>query len=71
VHPRSTIERGGGDVVSWRRDRLADAGFPRDVALRLANDRRYDVHALIELLERGCPPELAVRISAPLEDETG
>jgi hypothetical protein len=61
-----TLER---DVASWRRDRLADTGFPRDLAAVLADDRRYDLHALIEVVERGCPPELAVRILAPLEQE--
>ena len=34
-----------------------------------SKDARYDLHALIELVERGCPPELAVRILAPLDDE--
>ena len=56
------------DVVSWRRDRLAAAGFPRDLADRLAGDARYDLHALIELVERACPRELAVRILAPTDD---
>jgi hypothetical protein len=28
------------------------------------------LHALIELAERGCPPELAVRILAPLPEGT-
>ena len=40
------------------------------LAARLAEDARYDLHALIELVERGCAPELAVRILAPLEDES-
>ena len=53
-------------VTSWRRDRLVEAGFALPVASRLARDRRYDLHALIELVERGCPPELALRILAPL-----
>ena len=55
------------EIVSWRRDRLADAGFPLPLAARLAGDGRYDLHALIELTERGCPPELAARILAPDE----
>ena len=42
------------------------ASAPRSQT-RLARDPRYDLHALIELVERGCPPELAVRILAPLE----
>jgi hypothetical protein len=56
-------------VVGWRRDQLADAGFPPRLAAAVACDPAFDVHALIELAERGCPPELAVRILAPLEWE--
>jgi hypothetical protein len=55
-------------VTSWRRDRLVEAGFALPLASRLARDRRYDLHALIELVERGCPPELAMRILHPLEE---
>ena len=55
-------------VVSWRRDQLVRAGFTLPVAARLARDPRYDIHALIELVERGCSPELAMRILAPLEE---
>jgi hypothetical protein len=55
-------------VVSWRRDQLVHVGFPLPSAARLAGDNRYDLHALIELVERGCPPDLAVRIVSPLED---
>lgn len=58
------------NVTSWRRDRLVEAGFPLPLASRLARDSRYDLHAVIELVERGCPPELALRILAPLEAET-
>ena len=54
--------------VAWRRDRLAAAGFPLPLASRVPRDRRQDVHSLIELVERGCPPELAVRIAAPLDE---
>ena len=54
--------------VAWRRDRLAAAGFPLPLASRVARDGRHDVHSLIELVERGCPPELAVRILAPLDE---
>jgi hypothetical protein len=27
-----------------------------------------DIHALLELIERGCSAQLAVRIAAPLDD---
>jgi hypothetical protein len=55
-------------VAAWRRDQLAAAGFPLPLAARVAADPSYDLHALIELAERGCSPELAVRIVAPLEE---
>lgn len=53
--------------MAWRRDQLVRNGFPARLAARVARDRRFDLHALIQLVEQGCPPELAVRILAPLE----
>ena len=64
---RTVTDESTRDVVSWRRDRLAAAGFPLPAAARLAADRGYDVHALTDLVRRGCSPELAARILAPLE----
>ena len=55
-------------VARWREEQLLDAGFAATLATRVALDARRDVHALIELVERGCPPELAERILAPLDD---
>ena len=60
-------ERAAPEVVRWRSEQLSTAGFPPPLAARLADDSRYDLHALIELRERGCAPELAVRILAPLD----
>jgi hypothetical protein len=57
-----------GAIVSWRRDQLVHAGFTLPAAARLAFDARYELHALLELVERGCPPALAARILAPLEE---
>ena len=54
------------DVVEWRRCRLVEAGFDEALARRIAADPAMDVHALLDLVDRGCPPELAVRILAPL-----
>ena len=56
------------EVVTWRRDQLAASGFPLPLASRVARDSRYDIHELIELVERGCRAELAVRIVSPLEE---
>ena len=58
-----------GRTVARRIDRLRDAGFCAELADSLARDRRYDVHALLVLTDRGCTAELAARILSPLEDE--
>jgi hypothetical protein len=52
-------------VVEWRRSQLARAGFQAALAAQAAKDTRLDLHAVIELVERGCPPGLALRILAP------
>jgi len=58
----------GRVVDAWRRDRLVASGFPLPSARRLARDHRYDLHALLNLVERGCSPALAERILAPLDE---
>ena len=67
---KATHDRITGSIVGWRRRQLMDAGFPLALADRLAGDARYDLHALIELAEHGCPPKLAVRILAQLGEGT-
>jgi hypothetical protein len=64
-------ERPAAEIVSWRRRQLLATGFPLSLAARLARENVYDLHALIDLVERGCPPALAVRILAPLDEENG
>ena len=54
------------EVRTWRRCRLLEAGFPAGLAEVVAADPRFDLHVLLELVDRGCPPELAVQILAPL-----
>ena len=61
-------EQGAETVTTWRRNQLVGAGFTLPDARRLARDPRYDLHALLELVDRGCPPQLAVRILAPLDE---
>lgn len=59
------------DVAAWRRCRLLEAGFPAPLAQVVASDPRFDLHALLQLVDHGCPPELAARILAPLPGEVG
>lgn len=67
--PSRLVESLEEQVLEWRRRRLLDAGFDRDLADTLAGDRRMDLHALLQLVERGCPPQLAARILAPADGE--
>jgi hypothetical protein len=57
------------EVTAWRSERLEKAGFQHELAEQLSRRCGYDLHALIELVERCCPPRLAARILAPLESE--
>jgi hypothetical protein len=68
----NVIEHGAVErdqVVGWRRTQLQLAGFPAGLAADIAADGRFDLHALIGLVERRCDPEVAVRILAPLDEE--
>jgi len=56
-------------VALWRWRRLRAAGFDAEPAALLARDCRIDLHSLLELVDRGCPPDLAARIVAPLDPE--
>jgi hypothetical protein len=68
METHTRIENGAHDAVTWRRSQLVLAGYALPLAVRLANDPAFDLHALVELVERGCPPDLAARILAPLEE---
>ncbi|MDX6408369.1 MAG: hypothetical protein QOE13_1440 [Gaiellaceae bacterium] len=60
-------DRRSAEVARWRREQLIAAGFSLPLASRLARDEHWDIHALIELVERGCRPDVAARILAPLQ----
>lgn len=55
------------EVVAWRRLELLRCGFPLALAARVAQDQRYDLREVIELVARGCAPALAVQIASPLD----
>jgi hypothetical protein len=49
-------------VESWRATELERAGYPADVAAELAGRMDVDLHLAVELLSKGCSPELALNI---------
>ena len=55
---QSEIER----IERWRAEELERAGYEPRAAGRLAVRHDVDLHTAVELLERGCPPDLALRI---------
>jgi hypothetical protein len=49
-------------VERWRAQELERAGYAPTQAARLAARHDVDLHFAVELLERGCSPELALSI---------
>ena len=55
---QTEIER----IERWRTEELERAGFEPRQAGRIAVRHDVDLHAATDLLERGCSPELALKI---------
>ena len=49
-------------VECWRAEELERAGYDPVAAVRLAIRHYVDLHLAVDLLRRGCSPELALRI---------
>ena len=49
-------------IERWRAEELERAGYEPRAAGRLAVRHDVDLHEAIELLKRGCPKDLALRI---------
>ncbi len=62
THDIIEIESESERVERWRTAELMRVGFAGDDAVALAVRTEVDLHEAIELVRRGCPPELAVRI---------
>ena len=54
------------DVIAWRQRQLVGAGFSQALGALLAATSGLDLHDLLNLVDRGCPPDLAARILEPL-----
>ena len=49
-------------IERWRADELIRVGYDANQAMSLAVRHDVDLHLAAELLERGCPPDLALQI---------
>jgi hypothetical protein len=56
--PETEIER----IEQWRAEELERAGYPAREAARLAARHEVDLHVAVQLLQQGCPPDLALDI---------
>ena len=65
-HHSALVRSGADERITRRRGVLEDAGFPSELAKHLAAQSNCDLHRLLNLVDRGCPPALAARILAPL-----
>jgi hypothetical protein len=62
AHDIDMVETESERVERWRTAELMRVGFPGDDAVALAARFDVDLHEAIELVRRGCPTELAIRI---------
>jgi hypothetical protein len=49
-------------IELWRTEELERAGYGQRAAVRIATRHDIDLHFAIQLVERGCPPDLALKI---------
>ena len=56
------VETEAEKVERWRAEALEKVGYDPDSALQLAARPDVDLHQAVELVEAGCPPEVALRI---------
>jgi hypothetical protein len=59
--PETPTRTPSAEVMRWRLHRLTEAGFEHELAVALA-EADVDLHAILDLVDRGCPHELAARI---------
>jgi hypothetical protein len=49
-------------IERWRAEELERAGYEPRAAGRLAVRHDVDLHAAVDLIQRGCPADLALKI---------
>lgn len=49
-------------IEAWRTEELRRAGYDRRAASTVATRHDVDLHLAVDLVRRGCSPELALKI---------
>jgi hypothetical protein len=55
-------EQEAADVLEWRFSQLTRSGFSLEDAIKLATRVDVDLHRAVDLVSRGCPSGVALRI---------
>jgi hypothetical protein len=58
LHEGTEIDR----IESWRLEELERAGYTPDAATAIATRHDIDLHYAVDLIGRGCPADIALRI---------
>jgi hypothetical protein len=59
---QTIIETESERIERWRAEELERAGYTPQSAAKIAVRSDIDLHFAVDLLERGCPPDLALKI---------
>jgi hypothetical protein len=59
---QTVIETESERIERWRAEELERAGYAPQSAAKIAVRSDIDLHFAVDLLQRGCPPELALEI---------
>jgi len=62
IDSEDTVETENDRVLRWRLEELRRAGFGFQDAVLLALSHDVDLHLATDLLARGCPADVALRI---------
>jgi hypothetical protein len=49
-------------VIRWRVEQLAKVGYSWPAAMVIAANTQVDLHTAVDLVRRGCNPDVAMRI---------
>jgi hypothetical protein len=59
---QTVIETESERIERWRAEELERAGYEPRLAAKIAVRHDIDLHLAVDLLSRGCPPDLALQI---------
>jgi hypothetical protein len=59
---QTLVETESERIERWRAEELERAGYAPGAAAKVAVRPDIDLHLAVDLLARGCPPDLALKI---------